>query len=201
VNSHPAGFEELERRLLSVEKQNRRQKQFGAALLTLITSLMVMGQTPSKKTVEANEFILTDSNGNVRAKLAVNPTRVGGAPEMYFFDEKGKPRVWLDGGPGKSTDGGGSITVYDGQGSVRGFFAATVSSGALLSIVEPEKAANHLGQALLGPGLLSVSDDKGFSAALGVQGLETSRTGETHRTSAASLVLFGKNKNVIWKAP
>jgi hypothetical protein len=29
----------------------------------------------------------------------------------------------------------------------------------------------------------------------------TPRTGETHKTSAASLVLFDKDKNVIWKAP
>jgi hypothetical protein len=49
--------------------------------------------------------------------------------------------------------------------------------------------------------MLSVSDDKGFSAALGVKELETSLTGETHSTSAASLVLFDKNRNVIWKAP
>ncbi len=39
MNSHPARFEELERRLLSVEKQNRRLKQLGAALLISVTSL------------------------------------------------------------------------------------------------------------------------------------------------------------------
>jgi hypothetical protein len=57
-------------------------------------------------------------------------------------------------------------------------------------------------KAVLGPGHLEVSDDEGFKAALGVEeNLVTPRTGETHKTSAASLLLFDKNKNVIWKAP
>jgi hypothetical protein len=93
VNSNPARFEELERRLLSVEKQNRRLKQLGAALLVLVTSLIVMGEAPSKKTVEANEFILPDSNGNVRAKLAVNPTRV--ALQRRIFSTRRESRESL----------------------------------------------------------------------------------------------------------
>ena len=31
--------------------------------------------------------------------------------------------------------------------------------------------------------------------------LETPRTGETHKTSAASVVLFDKDKQVVWQAP
>jgi hypothetical protein len=46
-----------------------------------------------------------------------------------------------------------------------------------------------------------VEDADGFAATLGVTDLVTPRTGETHKTSAASLVLFNKDKNVIWKAP
>lgn len=48
---------------------------------------------------------------------------------------------------------------------------------------------------------VSIGDDRGFSASIGSVSLITGATGETHRTSAASLVLFDKGKNVIWKAP
>ncbi len=50
-------------------------------------------------------------------------------------------------------------------------------------------------------GEVRVSDDQGFSATMGAEELVTPHTGETHKTSAASLVLFDKNKNVLWKAP
>jgi hypothetical protein len=55
--------------------------------------------------------------------------------------------------------------------------------------------------AVVAPGKIGVFNEQGFSAALGVNNLVTPRSGETHKTSAASLVLFDKNKNVIWKAP
>lgn len=48
---------------------------------------------------------------------------------------------------------------------------------------------------------LTVSDNEGFQTTVGTELLETTRTGETHKTSAASVVLFDKEKNVLWKAP
>jgi hypothetical protein len=48
---------------------------------------------------------------------------------------------------------------------------------------------------------LSVSDQKGFSSKVGVADLEDARTGETSKTSAASLMIFGKKGKVVWQAP
>jgi hypothetical protein len=56
-------------------------------------------------------------------------------------------------------------------------------------------------QATLEAGHLKVYDREGFATTLGTEVLLTPRTGETHKTSAASLVMFDKDKNVIWKAP
>jgi hypothetical protein len=47
---------------------------------------------------------------------------------------------------------------------------------------------------MVAPGILNVFDEQGFSATFGVQSLVTPKTGETHRASAASLVLFNKDK-------
>ncbi len=41
---------------------------------------------------------------------------------------------------------------------------------------------------------------EGFQTVLGGTDLETPRTGETHKTSAASVVLFDKDKIVLWQA-
>lgn len=50
------------------------------------------------------------------------------------------------------------------------------------------------------PGLQD-KDAQGFPADLGGTDLETASTGEAHHRSAASLVLFGKDKEVLSCAP
>jgi hypothetical protein len=48
---------------------------------------------------------------------------------------------------------------------------------------------------------LTLADSQGYSAVIGSSKLITTRTGEQHRTSAASLALFGKDGKVLWSAP
>jgi hypothetical protein len=115
MNSQPHSFEDLQDRVLKLEKQNRRLKQLGFAVLVLPALLLLMGQAPSKKTVEANEFILRDNTGNVRARLAMSVVR-GDGPEFLLFDAGGKPKVMLKEGllPG--------LSLFDTQGYTRGAF-------------------------------------------------------------------------------
>jgi len=49
--------------------------------------------------------------------------------------------------------------------------------------------------------IFSLKDGDGFKTTIGSTNLLTPRTGETHKTSAASVVLFDKDKKVIWSAP
>jgi hypothetical protein len=193
VNSHPAKFEELERRLLSVEKQNRRLKQLGAGLLILITSLIVMGQAPSKKIVEANEFTLKDDSGNIRARLFVTaknttkmtipgiaepvPVTINPKPMLALYDEKEQIGGMLD---------DDSLTFVKSQVSLAG---GALSIGDQTSGVWVTRYS------------VGLFDEQGFEATLGRSALVTPHTGETQMRSAASLVMFDKNKNVIWKAP
>ena len=44
---------------------------------------------------------------------------------------------------------------------------------------------------------MSLTDREGFQTIVGSNRLETTRTGETHKTSAASVVLFDKDKKVL----
>ncbi len=49
--------------------------------------------------------------------------------------------------------------------------------------------------------VLEILDKEGFEAVVGNVGFFMPSREETHTTSAASVVLFDKNTNVLWKAP
>ncbi len=223
------GISEMHARLVRLEKQNRRTKQIGAVALILVTSLLIMGQGSPKKSIEANEFILKDGSNNVRARLSVQEPL--DAPEMVFFDEKGRPSLELHGGyvsQGQESAKGGGVALFDSKNNERASFlvddngaylrlsdvtgsattllrenavlvrrgSVLIEDGALVAHSEDTKAT-----AIVAGGSIEASDEQGFLARLGTGELVTPKTGETHKTSAAALVLFDKEKNVIWRAP
>jgi hypothetical protein len=89
MNPQPHSFDDLRDRVLKLEKQNRRFKQLGVMALIVVASFAVMGQAPSRKTVEANEFILRDDYGRVRAKLSVD----GSNTVLNLADNTGRDRM------------------------------------------------------------------------------------------------------------
>lgn len=208
-------LEDMRTRLVALERENRRLKQLGIMGLVGITLLFAMGQAPGKKTVEANEFILTDSSGKVRARLGMNPKT--GSTEMLLLDSKGQTRSELFAGDTKSgvvvfssagkprlkfvaDDSGSDFTLSDSEGLPRVLFgqndhSSDADGGAFLYV------ESGRGIVRLTAGGVLVYDAEGFEAFLGTADLETAGTGEKHKTSAASLTLFGKDKNVIWRAP
>jgi len=48
---------------------------------------------------------------------------------------------------------------------------------------------------------IKITDNEGFQAVLGSTNTVETRTGRTNQTSAASLILFGKDGTAIWSAP
>jgi hypothetical protein len=225
----PHTLEELQDRLLKLEKQNRRFKQLGAAALIGVAALVVMGQAPSKKTIETHELILLGDSGEVRAKLWTD----GDNSRLALVDKNGRIRLELEAGNFESdvrlmdsngwnpnvrlssnNEGITELKFLDGKGKDRLNLSLfpIVGSGVMLSNEEGKaNAVLHapsngtpflrLEKASFTEDGLNVIDAQGFAAQLGVADLVTPRTGETHKTSAASLTLFDKNKNVIWKAP
>jgi hypothetical protein len=193
MDSHRNDFESLQGRLTKLENQNRRFTQLGIAGLVGITLLLLMGQAPAKKNVDANEFILRDDNGNLRARLFVTeknttnmtipgvaqpiPVTSNPEPMLALYDEKGQARVLL---------GDDSITFIKSHISL-GYGVLTMGDQTNGVVVSPYS--------------IGLFDEQGFETTLGRRALATSRTGETHMTSAASLVMLDKSKNVIWKAP
>ena len=193
VNSQQSVFADFQDRLLKLEIQNRRLKRLGAAALIVVTLLVVMGQAPSKKTVEANEFILRDDGGNIRARL--------------FMTAKTSTTMTI---PGMNTpvpvtlNPKATLALYDEKAQVSGvldddsisFFKSHVSLGSGLLTMGEQNSGVVISRYSVG-----LFDEQGFEVTLGRSSLVTPRTGETQMRSAASLVMFDKNKNVIWKAP
>jgi len=111
-------------------------------------------------------------------KGAIKGTRVGlgvwkGIPGLTLYDENGNERATV-----QTEQSGPSLRLSDVNGKGR---------------VELSMASSDA--------YLSLSDKEGFMTAIGNTDLVTPRTGETHKTSAASVVLFGKDQKVLWSAP
>ena len=202
-------------RLEKLERQNRHMKQMGVVVLILVAAVLLMGQASPPRTVEANEFILRDGNGRVRGRLAMTPD----GPHFALIDmfenevvafnviDDLETRLTLRGSVGYRS----SISLSN---SVRGPHLSMADVGGrnrvLLSIgyEGPELAfldlaGNHALslESVFGGSRVSLSDTEGFQTTIGTTDLLTPLTGETSKTSAASVILFDKDKNVLWKAP
>ena len=166
MNSCTQGFDDLHRRLLKLENQNRRFKRLGVAALILPVLMLLMGQTSTRKTIEANEFILKDGDGHVRSRL-----RMAGdffsVPELDLIDEKGTIRLQLRGGfdhvGGPANFSG--ISLFDENKRERGSFDAD-EHGAALAFLDVKGTDDGLVRAdgIMVTGPLTVSDERGFQA-------------------------------------
>ena len=172
MNTQTSDLQVLEQRIKKLENQNRRMKRVGAAVLILSASVLLMGQAPASRTVEANEFILRDSAGRMRGSLSMD---LGLVPELALFDENGREQF--------------SVEAIGLRGAVLSMGDMLAERGALLAN-DSERGA-----------YLRLSDKEGFQTTIGSADLITPQTGERHTTSAASVVLVDKDKKVIWQAP
>lgn len=103
-------------RLEYLERESRRWRIIALLMVVGAAALVSMGQTsPHRlpKTLEAEEFVLRDGRGQVRASLgmAQNPT----ATVLQIHGDNGKPRTRIT----VSSDGSSSLEVMDGGERVR----------------------------------------------------------------------------------
>lgn len=95
---------------------------------------------------------------------------------------------------------GAGLVLNDKGGEMRASLTLVPSGPGLTLYDKSGEKSAMLSYTKDGPSL-EMEDTQGYSAVLGLGGLVTPKTGETRQTSAASLLLFDKQKNVIWKAP
>ena len=209
-------------RLDKLDRQNRRFKRVGTTFAFLaLTATLLMGQAPTEKVVEANEFILRDSSGKIRAKLGV----LGDLASLELYDSSAKSMASLVAGTGGSSFALHSTsfvpaiemnandkkaelqlnTNAPGASTPRNFMALTAEpteTNILLGSLENPRHGISLtdGDTANSP-VMTLFDADGFESDLGVTQTTVTPTGQQRKTSAASLVLVGKEGHVLWSAP
>jgi len=121
-------MEALAQRLEKVEQQNRRLKRVGVVVLALAVAGIIMGQAmPGARKVEAEEFVLRDAAGNVRAELVAFKDGLA----LTLLDESGKSRATL-----AVDKPGPRLSLYDENGKPRARLAVYEDGPALILLDE-----------------------------------------------------------------
>jgi hypothetical protein len=104
----------LTTRLERLERENRRSKRTTLVILVGIAAAALVGQAARPtKSLEAEEFVLRDSRGQVRASLGT--TQNSSTTVLQIHAENGKPRARIT----VSSDGTSSLEVMDAGERVR----------------------------------------------------------------------------------
>jgi len=216
MESETSKIQILEKRLVKLERQNRRVKWMGILFIVLAVAVVCMGQTrPKNRLIEGEKFVLKDISGTRRAELVMEP----GGPGLVLYDADGN-RIGRFGGTGEGNGAGLSLQgasgaskvtlisltdgphmlMFDSRGKFRSELGATVKGPYLFLHDDSEKVRVALAVDGDSP-KLQISDKDGYTAVMGSNSLTTAATNEVQRTSAASLLMFGKQREIIWRAP
>jgi hypothetical protein len=143
-------------------------------------------------------LVLNDLKGKawgVLANYATLKTKVGGGPSLSLFGPNGENQAEL-----RIEPDGPTLAFSDTDG--KRLLVARVFRGSPHFWLADHGEMPRLALSLSGSEpSITVSDAEGFETKIGTTDLVTTRTGETNKTSAASLVLFGKDNKVLWRAP
>jgi hypothetical protein len=178
-------------RIGKLEAQNRSLRWGGMVVLAFLSAVILMGQAaPSPRAVEAQRFILKDSDGNVRGWMGT----IGKGSELSLGNANAQPMMRLIVSMDSSDlhffgsrKNGMNLGLDSGNPDIF-LMGAEGNGGARITFGEN------------GP-TLTLEDAKGFSTIVGAVKLEKpANSGSRHR-AAASIVLLDKDKNVIWQTP
>ncbi len=221
----------LTQRLERLERENRRLKRAGALALLLAGGVFLMGQSlPASRVVEAEKLVIRDTTGKARVVLGDVATAADASAPLYgvaLYDTEGTANAYLyDEGPSK-----GARLFLGGTQSAASFTAqseatvalqaykvarkdwerqlAQASADFLAGRITAEEHARLTSRGVttlsLGvrdgePSVVLSDDGKNPRAVLGAWKL-VSGFGEPEQRSPGSLVFFGQDRKVLWKAP
>jgi hypothetical protein len=206
-------------RIERLERQNRRVKSGILVALFALASVGLMGQTTTQhkatkpathpaasaaatpstpptlpKNIEAESFVLKDSNGKTRAELSMGGT----GPSFRLLDPNGSALVTLS--LNDSSPSGPFVLLSDPAHHAGVSMSVIEHAGSQLTLTgERPDIQAHLG---VGPDgtALALIDQDGFSTNIG-NGSQQAKNGQVKKTTAASITLFNKDRKVLWTQP
>lgn len=201
MEPYSANIDSLQARIAKLENQNCRFKKCAVAMLVAVALLFVMAEAPTRKTIEANEFVVKDAHGNTRIRLGVEPKNDSAV--LWLQTAKGEEGASLSdsglilqqGGVVRTILDNGDLSLANAQGQANVKFTAADNAERDLSIEGPN------GYLFYKPGeALQVSDSDGYIASIGSTDVRGTGGASAH-TNAASIVLTDPDSKVLWKAP
>jgi hypothetical protein len=88
--SDPPDSNAVLERISKLEKQNQRLKKFNIAMVIFLSAVLLMGQAaPPPKVLEAQRFVLKDSEGNVRGWMGT----IGNGSELTLGNVNAQPMM------------------------------------------------------------------------------------------------------------
>jgi hypothetical protein len=209
-----SALEVMEMRLELLEKSNRNLKRGCVLIFICLAAFVTMSaQRATKRTIEANEFVLRGRDGQVQATLytddagdarlvflkhsnhSLRSKGILAADRLVFSDYAGNARIEL-----RPSPDGGTLTLGDqhavglevsSDANQAGIYIATGGTKDILSL-----SIKKNGELLQNGPAIQLSDESGFSMSLGQAVVPGKPT-----TSVASLRMYGKDGKVIWSAP
>ena len=188
---------EILARLETVERQNRNLKRGAVVTFLLVAMMFIMGQarpnrtlraeTIKADTVEAKVISLRDESGEQQVLLESTPYPI------LLIGKQGNQVSLSNGTPGSAV--GSALLLDNGE---NGNVLLSSKNPSLLFFGKSGTASLEVSPE--GPSF-ELKDKEGFEAKIGSASLVTMNTGEKHQTSAASVVLFGKDQKVLWSVP
>jgi hypothetical protein len=173
-------------RLERLERQYRRLKRTGLATLTAVAALVLMAQaTPKSKTLEAQELILRDSGGKLRASFGAY--RDG--PRLTLYGENGKKQTELLASSDGSSEHYAGLVIYNSEGKVQASLRRIQTGTGLDFVDQHGKARATLCLLATGPQLVLTDDDG------------KPRLGMLVRDGSPLLQAEDANGKVTWSAP
>lgn len=184
--ANPLLLERLER----LEQSNRRLKICGLVMLLGLAGVFAMGQArPPLQTVEAQEFVVKDASGVVRARLGASQ----GAASLSLSHEGGRVNLVASGVRGQ----GGHLALADAAGKVKGLLLSGPETiGLYLSPVDatgPPRSPRVVFEVLnQGTGGFAFYDRGGQTRAL---------VGAVSDDGSSLVIVQDAAGKPVWKAP
>jgi hypothetical protein len=180
----------LIQRLEQLERSHRRLKAWAACLLVAIATLAVMGQArPVPQTIEAQEFLVKDPTGAVRARLGSYPA----GASLNLYHDAGRATLMVSGSKAQ----GAHLSLADPSGRIKGLVVLNQETvGLYLSPVDatgPPKSPRVVFEIQnQGMGGFAVYDRTGQTRAL---------LGAIAEDGTSVGVVQDKEGAVVWKVP
>ena len=177
-------------RLERLERSNRRLKVSGLVVLLGLAAVGLMGQArPALQTVEAQEFVVKDAGGVVRARLGASQS----GASLNLSHEGGRANLGVSGGRSQ----GAHLVVTDSAGRVKSLLLVNPESvGLYLSPVDasgPPRSPRVVFEVLnQGTGGFAFYDRNGQSRA---------QLGSVSDDGSSQVMVLDASGKPFWKAP